>query len=97
MAEHAPTEYATATGNDYAEHEGTYSLVMKLSKVATAAVILIVISLGIGGVTGHWGLCGLGVVAALVTGVIGGLSEKGTILPTVVAGVAVVGLWLLIK
>jgi hypothetical protein len=96
MAEHAP-EYATATGNDYAEHEGTYALVMKLSKVATAAIILIVISLGIGGVTGHWGLCGLGVVAALVTGTIGGLSKNGTIVPTIVAGVVVVGLWFLLK
>lgn len=96
MAEHAP-EYATATGNDYAEHEGTYALVMKLSKVATAAIILIVISLGIGGVTGHWGLCGLGVVAALVTGTIGGLSKNGTIAPTIVAGVVVVGLWFLLK
>lgn len=95
MAEHA-TEYTTATGNDYAEHEGTYTLIMKLSKVATAAVILIVISLGIGGVTGHWGLCALGVVAALVTGTIGGLSEKGNILPIIASGVVLVGLWYLV-
>lgn len=97
MAEHAAPEYATAAGNDYAEHEGTYALVMKLSKVATAAIILIVISLGIGGVTGHWGLCALGVVAALITGVIGGVSEKGTIAPIVVSGVVVVALWFLFK
>lgn len=93
MAEHAH-EYTTATGNDYAEHEGTYALVMKLSKVATAAIILIVISLGLGGVTGHWGLCGIGVIAALVTGVIGGMSEKGTITPIIIAGVLLVGYWL---
>lgn len=95
MADHAAQEYGTATGNDYAEHERTYALVMKLSKVATAAIILIVISLAIGGVTGAWGLCGIGVVLALVTGTIGGLSEKGTIVPVVVAGVLVVALWFL--
>lgn len=92
MAEQAH-EYATATGNDYSEHERTYALVMKLSKVATAAVILIVISLGIGGVTGAWALCGLGVVLATVTGVIGGMSEKGTITPVLIAGVVLVALW----
>jgi len=92
MAEHATTEYATATGNDYSEHEGTYALVMKLSKVATASVVLIVISLAIGGVAGSWGLAGLGIVLAIVTGVIGGLSATGTVIPVVVAGVVVLAL-----
>ena len=92
MAEHAAPEYATAAGNDYAEHEGTYALVMKLSKVSTAAVVLIMISLAIGGVAGSWGLAGLGIVLAIVTGVIGGVSEKGTIAPIVAAGLFVVAL-----
>lgn len=96
MAEHAQTEYATATGNDYAEHEGTYALVMKLSKVATASIILIVISLAIGGVSGAWGLAGLGIVLALVTGVIGGLSATGTVVPVAIAGLVVVGLHFLL-
>ncbi|PZQ17079.1 MAG: aa3-type cytochrome c oxidase subunit IV [Ancylobacter novellus] len=95
MAEHAHTEYATATGNDYAEHERTYALVMKLSKVATAAIILVVIALGIGGVSGAWGLTAFGVILAIVTGVIGAMSEKGTIVPVVIAGVVTVGLWFL--
>lgn len=95
MADHAAPEYATAAGNDYAEHERTYALVMRLSKVATAAILLIVISLGIGGVSGAWALCGLGVVLAIVTGTIGGLSEKGTIVPVGLATVVVVGLWFL--
>ncbi|RXF75352.1 aa3-type cytochrome c oxidase subunit IV [Hansschlegelia zhihuaiae] len=94
MAEHVH-EYATATGNDYAEHERTYAMVMKLAKVATAALVLILISLGIGGVEGSWGLAGLGIVLALVTGVIGGMSEKGTITPVIVAAAVVVALWLL--
>jgi hypothetical protein len=32
MAEHREVEYATATGNDYAEHEGTYRLFVSLVK-----------------------------------------------------------------
>ena len=32
MAEHRDVEYATATGNDYAEHEKTYQLFLKLVK-----------------------------------------------------------------
>ena len=32
MAEHRDVEYATATGNDYAEHEKTYRLFIKLVK-----------------------------------------------------------------
>lgn len=93
MAEHAH-DYATNSGNDYAEHEGTYRMVMKLSKVATAVILLIVLSLGIGGVQGAWGIAGFGIVLALVTGVIGGMSEKGTIVPVLVAGAVVGALWL---
>ncbi|WP_020179336.1 aa3-type cytochrome c oxidase subunit IV [Methylopila sp. M107] len=97
MAEHSAPEYATAAGNDYAEHEATYAMVMKLSKVATAAIVLIVISLAIGGVTGAWGLCALGVVLALVTGTIAGMSEKGSIAPIAVAAVVTVGLYFLLR
>ena len=32
MAAHAEIEYATAPGNDYAEHENTYRMIIKLSK-----------------------------------------------------------------
>ena len=97
MADHAAPEYATATGNDYAEHEATYAMVMKLSKVATAAVVLIVISLAIGGAGGSWGLCGLGIVLAIVTGTISGMSEKGNLVPIIVAGVVTVGLYFLLR
>ncbi|MFD1702670.1 aa3-type cytochrome c oxidase subunit IV [Methylopila henanensis] len=90
------TEYATATGNDYAEHERTYAAVMKLSKIGTAMAVLIVISLAIGGVTGPWWLCGLGVVLSIVGGVIGAVSEKGTILPIGLSALLVVALWYIV-
>lgn len=96
MAEHAVTEYAVAEGNDYAEHEGTYAFVMKLARIATASIILIVIALAIGGVAGGWGFTALGVVLAIVSGVIGAtMSEKGTIVPVLVSIAVTVGLWLL--
>jgi hypothetical protein len=94
MAEHTH-EYATATGNDYAEHERTYALVMKLAKISTAVLVVIVISLAIGGVSGAWTLCGVGIVLALVTGCIGAASEKGSVMPVAIAGLVTVGLWLL--
>lgn len=43
MAEHGTVEYATADGNDYAEHERTYHLFTTLTKwgVITLSVILV--------------------------------------------------------
>ncbi len=32
MASHGNTEYGTAQGNDYAEHQGTYNLFVQLVK-----------------------------------------------------------------
>jgi hypothetical protein len=43
MADHGEVEYATATGNDYAEHEATYNLFLGLAKWGTISIIIIVI------------------------------------------------------
>jgi hypothetical protein len=43
MADHGEVEYATATGNDYAEHERTYLFFLGLAKYGTATIILILI------------------------------------------------------
>jgi len=56
MAEHGTVEYATATGNDLAAHEGTYESFVHLAFVGTLLVVNIVIGLAIGGVAGHWGV-----------------------------------------
>jgi hypothetical protein len=47
MAEHREVEYATATGNDYTEHEGTYRLFVSLVKwnIIVIAVILILMAI----------------------------------------------------
>jgi hypothetical protein len=47
MAEHREVEYATATGNDYAEHEGTYRLFVRLVKwhIIVIAAILVLMAI----------------------------------------------------
>ena len=54
MADHAEVEYATAPGNDYAEHEDTYRRFLHLTVVLVTNVVNIVLGLAIGGVMGHW-------------------------------------------
>ena len=54
MADHGTVEYATATGNDLAEHEATYENFLQLAYVGSCLVASIVIGLAIGGTTGHW-------------------------------------------
>jgi hypothetical protein len=46
MADHDKVEYATATGNDYAEHEQTYQLFIRLVKwhVIVIPIILILLA-----------------------------------------------------
>jgi hypothetical protein len=43
MADHGEVEYATADGNDYAEHVGTYAMFLTLTKwvVGSLAVLLL--------------------------------------------------------
>ncbi len=43
MADHGEVEYATATGNDYAEHEGTYRLFIKLVKWTISIIVVILV------------------------------------------------------
>jgi hypothetical protein len=91
MAEHGKTEYATATGNDYAEHEATYLNVMKLTKVGTVAVLAIVVALGIHGTTDAIGWSVLGVIASLITLFYG--LFKDTVVPTAVVFIFLLIVW----
>jgi len=43
MADHGKIEYATATGNDYREHEATYALFLALTKWGTIVTIAILV------------------------------------------------------
>lgn len=54
MADHGQVEYATAQGNDLAEHEATYRNFVQLAFVGSIHVANFVIGLAIGATTGHW-------------------------------------------
>ena len=41
MADHGKVEYATAEGNDYALHEGTYRLFVGLAKWGAISIVII--------------------------------------------------------
>jgi hypothetical protein len=43
MADHGEVEYATATGNDYAEHENTYRMFLTLTKVGITFIVILLI------------------------------------------------------
>ena len=77
MADHGAPEYATAAGNDYAEHEGTYKFFAKMTFVTTVALCAFMIAFAIGGVNGHWGLFTFGTLATLVCTAIAMASETG--------------------
>jgi hypothetical protein len=67
MAEHGTVEYATATGNDYPAHEGTYERFVHFTVVGILYVVTILLGLATGGVMGHW----LMAAAIFVIGVLG--------------------------
>ncbi|QIB33180.1 aa3-type cytochrome c oxidase subunit IV [Ancylobacter pratisalsi] len=77
MADHGAPEYATADGNDYAEHTGTYHLFTKMALVSTVAVACFMVSLAIGGANGHWGLFTLGTLGSIAVTAIGLVSKDG--------------------
>ena len=74
MADHGTVEYATATGNDLAAHEGTYEGFVHLAYMGTLLVINIVIGLAIGAVAGHWGVAAFVIVLASLIAVRGLIS-----------------------
>ena len=41
MADHGEVEYATADGNDYAEHEGTYKFFISLTKWIVGFLVIL--------------------------------------------------------
>lgn len=66
MADHGEVEYATATGNDYNEHEGTYEYFLHLTFVGICNVITVLIGLTTGGVLGHWLAGGFLIILATI-------------------------------
>lgn len=63
---HGEIEYATATGNDYPEHEATYEAFLHLTLIGILNVVSILIGLTVGGVMGHWLAGGTLIVLATI-------------------------------
>jgi hypothetical protein len=78
MADHGEVEYATADGNDYAEHEGTYERFVHLTVVGIMYLISIVLALAIGGVADHWGRASMILIVSTVVAAHGLLSGSTT-------------------
>jgi hypothetical protein len=72
MADHGTVEYATATGNDYPAHEGTYERFVLFAFVGIVHVINLLFGLAVGGVMGHW-LWALPIFFLAIVGVVSGL------------------------
>jgi hypothetical protein len=43
MADHGEVEYATADGNDYAEHESTYEMFITLTKWMVGFLVILLL------------------------------------------------------
>jgi len=94
MAEHK-VEYATATGNDYPEHEATYLNVMRLAKIGTLVSLVVVVSLGIWGTVGALGWVAFGIFGALFVAFPLGLA-RDTVVPAVGLLVLMLLVWALL-
>ena len=67
MADHAEVEYATAAGNDYNEHEGTYEGFLLFASVGLVCLASILIALTVGGVLEVWWAAGVIILLAVIT------------------------------
>ena len=78
MAEHAAPEYATAPGNDYTSHEGTYQNFVHMAFIGAMHVATIVIALAIGGTTGRWFVAAGVIIVGTIAAIQGFMSRSRT-------------------
>jgi hypothetical protein len=93
MAEHAAHRYATATGNDYGEHQRTYASVIRMTKVSIATIIAILIAMAIYSVAEIKWVGMLGLVLSFGAAVVGLNSRRGGVGPLVGVIVLMLLLW----
>jgi hypothetical protein len=67
MADHGEVEYATATGNDYQEHEGTYEGFLLFASLGVTCTATILLALTLGGVLEVWWAAGVLILLAVIT------------------------------
>ena len=76
MADHGEVEYATATGNDYEEHEGTYEGFLLFASVGVVCLLSILVALTVGGVLEVWWAAGVIILLAVGTALYGLATHK---------------------
>jgi len=91
MADHGEVQYSTAEGNDYREHEGTYSRFLDLAFSLSAYVIATVIGLATVGTT-HSAWIGVCVILIATLLVIPALATGSKAWSLVSIGIAALGL-----
>jgi len=92
MADHGEVEYATATGNDYAEHDATFHGFMRFVEVGIFTISTILVGLALIGVKEAIGLGVVIVVAGSIAGVVGLVSGSGWKPPGVMLVVSLIAL-----
>ena len=78
MADHGNVEYATAPGNDYPSHEGTYTDFLHFTFTGIIHVINLCFGLAVGGVMGHWGYAAIIFILAVLGALFGLLNGTRT-------------------
>src|SRR3974377_238266 len=78
MADHGAVEYATATGNDYPAHEGTYERFVLFTFVSIILVVNLLLVLAVGGGMGRWFLAVPVFILAISGEVLGFVSGRKT-------------------
>jgi hypothetical protein len=92
MADHGEVEYATATGNDYAEHDATFHGFMKFVEVGIFTIAAILVGLALIGVKDAIGLGVVIIVAASIAAVVGLVSGSGWKPPGIIFVVSLLAL-----
>jgi hypothetical protein len=97
MVDHALPVYGTATGNDYPQHEHTYSSVVKLAKVGSFTAITLLVCMAAGLVADHLWLFVLGFILTLAAMLVGFASERGRVGPLLGTILVVLILWAIVS
>jgi hypothetical protein len=91
MADHGEVQYSTADGNDYPEHEATYTRFLDFAFALSAYVIAVVIGLAIVGTT-HSPWLGAGIILLVSVLAIPSLATGSKTWGFASVGIALVGL-----
>ncbi|WP_413990157.1 hypothetical protein ACMDCR_30235 [Labrys okinawensis] len=59
------------TSHDFSDHKGTYEGFLRLSGIGMAWVLGIVVTLGIGGTTNHWGIASFLLIVSTIANILG--------------------------